>query len=143
MTTVEQESTTPMWQQVNYKPEKGAILPAEYATYVLNVELFSKALQSGNIELPNLNNGFSVYFIKRSATMSQALQEKYPNIRSYEGQEAHQDQNQVRIDQKNDSFKIAILASWGSYFIQELETPGIYYFYNKADLPENTGLINE
>ncbi|MCB9257009.1 MAG: hypothetical protein H6579_07765 [Chitinophagales bacterium] len=143
LTSSELESSAVLWEHANYKPEKGAILPTNYSTYILNTKLFAQALENGSIELPNYTNTWTSYQVKRSATMSESLQEKFPNIRSYEGQELKQKQNQVRIDQKNDSFKIVVYTSSGTYFIQELETSGIYYFFNKADLPENTGLINE
>lgn len=75
--------------------------------------------------------------------MSPELQAKFPNIRSYEGVGKYHSFCQCRIDQKNKSFTIAIFCNDASYYIKELNTEGIYFFYAKHDLPEGVGHIKE
>ncbi len=131
------------WEKVDFKPNKEMILPNAYSTFTLQAENFTSQLKSGKIELPMPNGELSSHLVEDSQTMSEELQAKYPNIRSYKGYNEANSLCQSRIDQKDESFKIVIFCNDASIYIQDLNDLGLYFVYYKKDLPEGVGTVKE
>lgn len=131
------------WLQIDFKPSKELILPNGYTTYILDTALLSKQLQNGKALIPMQNGETISYDIENSKTMSAELQAKFPNIKSYLGNSPENALCQARIDQKNMEFKISILCNNGTVYLQELYDLGIYFIYNKKDLPTGVGTVKE
>lgn len=131
------------WTQIDSKIEKDKLQPKVYASYQLKKEAFSKQLASGLIYLPIEKNSYAVFEVENSNTMSDALQEKYPQLKSYKGIQQSNSLCQCRIDQNELNFSITILCNDATFYINDLYKDGIFYFYNKKDLPAGVGQINE
>ncbi len=131
------------WEKVNFKPEKGLVLPLEYSTYILHAESFKTQLIEGTVEIPNEDGSLSSYQVKDSGTMSPGLQEKFPNIRTYVGNNPDNTLCQARIDQKDMDFKITLLCNDATIYVQQLHDLGIYFIYNKSNLPNGVGTVKE
>lgn len=131
------------WTRIDFKPSKEMILPNGYTTYVLDTALFNKQLQMGKAHIPMEDGEMTIYDVKNSNTMSAELQAKFPNIKSYVGNSTINTLCQARIDQKNMEFKISILCNNGTTYLQELYDLGIYFIYNKKDLPAGVGTVKE
>lgn len=138
-----EEQLSSDWQEIPYSAEEGEILPNSYRVYLLSFESFNEHLNEGLVELPNADGSFSNYKVEPSAVMSPALQEKFPNIRSYQGFNTENKLCQCRIERKEDVMSFAIYCNDASYFIADLQKSKHYFFYNKKDLPEGYGNVNE
>ena len=138
-----QEKLSETWTLQDFKAEKEQILPLVYATYALNKEQFSEQLVTGKIQLPQADNSLAYFQVENSLTMSEALQEKFPQLKSFKGVQLNNTLCQCRIDQNELDFKITILCNDASFYINDLYENGIYFFYNKQDLPEGVGHIKE
>jgi hypothetical protein len=131
------------WIRVDFKPAKDLIFPNAYNSYTLNTEVFKQELLAGEIELPSLDGKVNSYKVKDSGTMSEALQAKFASIRSYSGYDVRNSLCQLRVDQKEDIFKIVVLCNDKTFYIQGLYDLGLYFIYDKKDLPEGVGTVKE
>lgn len=139
----EEPSLKVAWTRVDFKPAKDLVLPDAYTTYTLNTAVFKKQLFMGEIELPAFDGSIAAYKVKDSGTMSPELQAKFPNIKSYSGYDVKNKLCQSRVDQKEDKFKIVVLCNDKTFYIQDLYDLGLYFIYNKKDLPEGVGTVKE
>lgn len=131
------------WEKANFKPSKDLILPHGYSTYLLNTSSFIEHLNAGEVQLPMPNGEFTLHTVEDSQTMSEELQAKFPNIRSFKGVDQQNNLCQSRVDQKDTTFKIVIYCNDATIYIQDLHDLGLYFVYYKKDLPEGVGTVKE
>jgi hypothetical protein len=144
--TTQDENVAPLknpWAIVNFKPEKGLVVPTNYTTYQLNQKIFQEQLLIGMAHLPDLNGDINLFEVKDSGVMTEALQNKFPNIKSYAGFQITNKLCQSRIDIKNDIIKMAVQCNDKTYYIQDLHNLGLYFVYDKKDLPDGLGSVKE
>lgn len=143
VTEYESISTNNPWTKIDIKLNDNLVLPTKYSTYRLNSNLFDQQLKIGMAQLPFLNSEMHIYEVENSNTMSIELQKKFPNIKSYKGFDTKNSLCTCRIDQLDLNFKITILCNDATFYVTDLFDDEIYFFYNKKDLPEGVGQINE
>ena len=141
--TKEEPISKVAWTRVDFKPAKELVFPNAYTSYSLNTEVFKQQLETGEIELPALDGSIARYKVKDSGTISPELQAKFPSIKSYAGYDLQDGLCQPRIDQKEDNFKIVVLCNDKTFYIQDLYKHGLYFIYDKKDLPEGVGTVKE
>jgi len=132
-----------VWTFKEYKATTNQILPLKYTCYTLNKKAFDKQLIAGKINLPLADNTFAYFQVENSQTMSEALQDKFPQLKSYKGVQENNTLCKCRVDQNNLDFTITIFCNDATYYISDLYKNNNYFFYNKKDLPNGVGQINE
>ena len=132
-----------IWSAVSLNLSQELILPNAYRSYKLNSENFSNFLEQGLVPIPMPDGNVVMYKVEDSKVMSEELQAKFPNIRSFKGYEENNTLCQSRIDQINHTFKIVVFCNDATIYIEDLYDLGLYFVYYKNDLPEGTGTIKE
>lgn len=141
-TIKENANSAEVWTRQDYRPTKDIQLPNAYETYILNTELFQKQLNDGKVILP-LDNGTFWFEVKESNTISVEMRQKFPQLNSYKGIQTDNKLCQCTIDKKDATYNIAVFCNNKTIYLKDLFKNGIYFVYNKKDVPEGVGTVNE
>lgn len=114
-----------------------------YQVYQLNEEKFINALKNGSVTLPDDLGNLNHFNIVESNTMSPELAEKFPNIKSYKGEQEDNSLCKSRIEKNNSKLKISVFCNDKTYFIDKDKELDIYIVYNKKNAPKEIGTVNE
>lgn len=117
--------------------EQKDLMPKDYLTLELNDALLGEKLSNSTtpqITLPTLDRSFITVKLEDSGTMSPALATKFPNIKSFKGEQVGNNITKVRIDKNAHGVFAMIVAEGQTYFINPLEKgSSIYIIYNKQN----------
>jgi len=111
------------------------LLPKEYLTLELNSTLLEEKLNESKapqVTLPTLEQTFITVRLEDSRTMSPGLAAKFPNIKSFMGEQIDNSITKVRIDKNSSGFFAMIVAEGQTFFINPLEKgSSVYIIYDK------------
>lgn len=105
-------------------------LPTEYGMLKLDNTLLEEKLnQSGTpvISIPTYEGEFITVRLEDSGTMSPALAAKFPNIKSYQGEEIGNSSTTIRIDKNTSGLFAMITRNSEVYFINPKEKGSTTY----------------
>lgn len=141
------------WKPVNTVSQKKSIserkvMPVSYQLYSLDLKgmktFLSKAPsrfsndESVVLKFPDANGKFNDYIIKEAPVMAYALQEKYPEIRSYVGYQKNNKSRTIRFSTSPYEGISVMYFNGGSraYLDAYTEDKETYIIYNRASLPD-------
>lgn len=115
----------------------------KFQVFNLNELEFRAALVKNTVSIPNNLGEINFFKVEDSGTMSEELAAKFPNIKSYKGQQTDNSLCDIRIDTKKDKIKIVVFCNEKTYYIDKDKESGLYIVYNKKDAPKGVGSVNE
>lgn len=125
-----------LWEFIPSKEiESNSILPTKYLILTLNKKILEDKLisDSPEISLPDTNQAFIMVKLEDSGTMSPELAKKFPNIKSFRGQELDNSSTKVRIDKNSSGLFAMIVRDGQTYFINPIKKgSSTYIVYDKA-----------
>ncbi len=152
-------STDPLgfWQDVDetaiaqrserwVQPQRSRAVSLDYSALTAHLaraplENSTRTAQSPiTLALPLPNGGFAEFAIVESPVMEPALAQKYPNIRTYLGQDRADATASLRLDLTPQGFHAQVLSANGDYYIDpyQLGDNEHYLSYRRADMGANT-----
>lgn len=140
--TLSEENNSEVWTRQDYRPTKDIQLPNSYETYILNVQNFQNNIDKGKVFLP-LDDGLQLFEVEQSNTISEEMRNKFPNINSYKGIGLSNKLCQCAIDKKDSFYSITVFCNDKTIYVKDLFKNGIYFMYNKKDVPNGVGTVNE
>lgn len=133
--------TISYWKQLEVEK-----IPKKYSNYnvfTLNENQFLQALENGTAILPDDLGNLNTFIIEESKTMSEELTNKFPDIKSYKGEQKDNSLCKPRIETNKTKIKISVLCNDKTYFIDKDKELNLFIVYNKANAPKGTGTVNE
>lgn len=129
------------WKQL--KTENVPNKYSAFVVYTLEESPFLKALENGNVILPDDNGNLNTFSIVSSNTMAPELAAKFPDLKSYKGEQIDNSFCNPRIAISKTKIKISVLCNDKTYFIDKDKELNLFIVYNKESAPKGTGTVNE
>ncbi len=132
-------STQVYWTEISEVSANENDLPAKFKAYSLDIDKLKLAVESNNaLEIPTPYGEILTVNVKTSSTMSPALAEKFPEIRSYVVLNSEK-VSSGRIDINPSGFYAMISIESNTYFINPVERNSPEYVcYLKGDTNTNS-----
>lgn len=127
--------------------------PTEFTLYKLDVSRLKSELKnapmrfSGNenlvVKFPSADGSVKQYIVQEAPVMEAALQNQFPDIRSYVGWQKDHPENTIRFSMTPETgINIMYFDGWEiSYLDPYTQDNGTFIFYKRKDLPKNNRLF--
>lgn len=140
------KNTTASKKVSYWKPLSADKTPIKYSSFIvysLDESSFLKALENGDVVMPDDLGNLNTFTIVASKTMAAELAEKFPTLKSFKGKQIDNNLCQARIERTKSKIKISVLCNDKTYFIDKDKELSLFVVYNKGNAPKGTGTVNE
>lgn len=119
------------------------VLPTDFTLYRLDVDLLSNSLKEVGsdqdvgifVQFPDPSGGMKSFKVWRSSVVSEALLEKYPSLRAYQGFSIT-DGGDLRMELPSDGLQVMVNSVGRTWFIAPFDKEQqLYMTYYKSDYP--------
>lgn len=141
------KKATSLWKPVTATDQTTApdVLPSEFGLYQIDIDLLSTSLKGVGtneetgiiVQFPDPEGNVGSFKVWRSSVVSDALLEKYPNLRAYQGFNIA-DQSEIRMELPEAGLQIMVRTNGLTWFISPYDAEQrLYMAYHKSALPSN------
>ena len=141
------KKATALWKPITAADQSAVpdVLPSEFGLYEIQIDLLSKSLKGVGaneeegiiIQFPDPDGNVGNFKVWRSSVVSEALLEKYPNLRAYRGFNIA-DQSDIRMELPEAGLQVMVRNSGQAWFIAPYHAEKqLYMVYHKAAYPSD------